>query len=78
MGEKKTTPVTIDGNSYVFEDMTQEQQYLFENCIDLDRKIGSAAFNLEQLKVGKDAFLSKLKASLVETPVEQAEVEVVQ
>ena len=70
MGEKKTTPVTIDGNQYIYEDMTQEQQYLFDNCIDLDRKIGSAAFNLEQLKVGKTAFLDKLKASL-ETPKEQ-------
>jgi hypothetical protein len=75
MGEKKTTPITIDGKEYVFEDMTQEQQYLFENCIDLDRKIGSAAFNLEQLKVGKDAFLAKLKASL-EAPKE-AEAQVI-
>jgi hypothetical protein len=28
MAEKKTTPVTIDGKEYVFEDMTQEQQTL--------------------------------------------------
>jgi hypothetical protein len=81
MAEKKTTPIVINGNNYVYEDMTPEQQYLFDNCVDLDRKIGSAAFNLEQLKVGKDAFLGKLTASLgaiVAQPVEKAEVEVVQ
>ena len=77
MAEKKTTPITIDGKEYVFEDMTQEQQYFFENCIDLDRKISSAAFNLEQLKVGKDAFLGKLKASL-EAPKEVEAVEIVE
>jgi hypothetical protein len=77
MAEKKTTPITIDGKEYVFEDMTQEQQYLFENCIDLDRKIGSAAFNLEQLKVGKEAFLVRLKTSL-EAPKEAEAVEVVE
>jgi hypothetical protein len=77
MAEKKTTPITIDGKEYVFEDMTQEQQYLFENCIDLDRKIGSAAFNIEQLKVGKEAFLARLKTSL-EAPKEAEAVEVVE
>ena len=64
MAEKKTTPITINGNNYVYEDMTQEQQYLFENCVDLDRKIASTQFNLSQLQVGKDAFLGKLTASL--------------
>ena len=64
MAEKKTTPITINGNNYVYEDMTQEQQYLFENCVDLERKIASTQFNLSQLQVGKDAFLGKLTASL--------------
>ena len=81
MAEKKTTPIVINGNNYVYEDMTPEQQYLFENCVDLDRKIASTQFNLSQLQVGKDAFLGKLTASLgaIETqPVEKAEVEVVE
>jgi hypothetical protein len=30
----------------------------------LDRKISSAAFNLDQLQVGKQAFIERLKASL--------------
>ena len=69
MAEKKTTPITINGNNYVYEDMTPEQQYLFENCVDLDRKIASTQFNLSQLQVGKDAFLGKLTASLGANPL---------
>jgi len=39
---------------------------------DLDRKIRSAQFNLDQLQVGRDAFMNMLKQSL-ETPEEEAE-----
>jgi hypothetical protein len=69
MGEKKTTPITIDNVEYVYEDLAQEQQMLFNHCIDLDRKISSAQFNLDQLNVGKNAFMEMLKKSL-ETPKE--------
>jgi hypothetical protein len=64
MGQDKKTPITIDDVEYIFEDMTQEQQVLFNHCIDLDRKISSAAFNLDQLNVGKQAFIERLKAAL--------------
>ena len=67
MGQDKKTPVTIEGVEYQFEDLTQEQQVLFNHCIDLDRKISSAAFNLDQLNVGKQAFFNFLKESLTKT-----------
>ena len=67
MGNEKKTPVTIEGVEYQFEDLTQEQQVLFNHCIDLDRKINSAQFNLDQLMVGKEAFINRLKASLTPT-----------
>ena len=68
MAEKKTTPVTIDGKEYVFEDMTQEQQTLVNHIADLDRKITSTQFNLDQLKVGQQAFIQLLKESLEKQP----------
>jgi hypothetical protein len=77
MGEKKTTPITIDDVEYVFEDMTPEQQLLVNHVADLDRKIGSTQFNLDQLSVGKQAFVQLLKEKLA-APVEKAEVEVLQ
>jgi len=77
MGQDKKTPITIDDKQYVFEDMTQDQQTMVNHIADLDRKLDSARFNLDQLAVGKQAFVNMLKTSL-ETPVEKAEVEVVQ
>ena len=72
MGQDKKTPITIDNVEYVFEDMTQEQQAMFNHCMDLDRKISSAQFNLDQLLVGKQAFIKMLKDSLA-TPAEQVQ-----
>ena len=68
MTTKKTTPVTIDGKEYVFEDMTHEQQTLVNHVADLDRKIGSTQFILDQLKVVQQAFIQLLKESLEKQP----------
>ena len=72
MGEKKTTPITINDKEYIFEDMTEKQQAMVSHCDDLDRKIRSTQFNLDQLSVGKDAFISMLVTGLEQ--VEVAEV----
>ena len=64
MGEKKANPISIDGIDYDYNDLTEEQQALFNHCVDLDRKIGNTQFNLDQLMVGKEAFITRLKASL--------------
>ncbi len=68
MGEKKITPVTIDGKEYVFEDMTEKQQMLVNHVADLDRKIKSTEFNLDQLRVGQQAFINFLKEELEVKP----------
>ena len=64
MGQDKKTPITIDEVQYHYEDLSSEQQALFNHCVDLDRKIASAQFNLDQLQVGKQAFIERLKKSL--------------
>ena len=58
------TPVMIDGIEYKFEDMTQEQQALVNHVADLDRKLNSAKFSIDQLQVGRDAFFKLLKDNL--------------
>jgi hypothetical protein len=60
----KKTSITIDDVEYFYEDMTQEQQVLVNHLADLDRKIGSSQFNLDQLNVGKNAFINLLKDTL--------------
>lgn len=64
MAEKKLTPIVIDDVEYMFEEMTQEQQTMVNHIADLDRKVNTAQFNLNQLIVGKDAFIKMLKESL--------------
>ena len=64
MATKQKTPITIDGVEYSYEDLTSEQQAMFNHCVDLDRKIASSQFNLDQLQVGKGAFIEMLKKSL--------------
>ena len=68
MGEKKTTPISIDGVEHILEEMTQEQQLMVSHISDLDRKIASSQFNLDQLNVGKNAFVQMLKQSLEAKP----------
>jgi hypothetical protein len=64
MGQDKKNPVSIDGVEYMFEDMADNQKQMVNHLIDLDRKISSSQFNLDQLNVGKQAFLTMLKESL--------------
>lgn len=73
MGNKEKTPVNIDGVEYKFEDMSNEQQTLINHLLDLDRKISSSQFNLDQLTVGKQAFMSMLKDSLARNGVTDIE-----
>jgi hypothetical protein len=64
MGNKEKTPITLDDVEYFYEDMNPQQQGIVNHIEDLNRKIGSMAFNLDQLNVGKAAFVKMLKESL--------------
>jgi hypothetical protein len=67
MGKNEKTPVTIDGVEHQFEDLTREQQMLVNHVADLDRKLDSAKFNVDQLQVGRNAFFELLKQALAKT-----------
>ena len=64
MENKKPQIVTIDGTEFDANDFNEQEVVYLNHCIDLDRKIGSTQFQLQQLMVGKDAFLGMLKAEL--------------
>ena len=51
-------------SEYNVEDFTDEQKVLINHVMDLDRKIGSTKFNLDQLNVGRGAFMNALKDTL--------------
>jgi len=64
MAKKEKTAITIDDKEYFYEDLTQEQQTIVNHISDLQRKIQSSEFNLQQLSFGKDAFVEVLKKAL--------------
>lgn len=65
MAEKKEkNTIVIDDVEHNFEDLTSEQQVIVNHIADLQRKIQSSEFNLQQLVFGKDAFISVLKSSI--------------
>ena len=65
--KEKPQTVTIDDTEYKVDDLSQEQVVLVNHVADLDRKISSSKFNLDQLNVGRGAFMNMLTGSL-ETP----------
>ena len=64
MAEKKTNTITINDKSYTEDQLTDAQKVFVNHVADLDRKIRSAQFNMDQLNVGKQAFMQLLTASL--------------
>jgi hypothetical protein len=68
MAEKQT--IVINDIEYTEDQLTDQQKVIINHIADLDRKIRSTQFNLDQLTVGKDAFVNRLTASLAETETE--------
>ncbi len=71
MAEKKTNTITINDKSYTEDDLNDAQKIMVNHVADLDRKIGSANFNIDQLKMGRMAFMNALTSSLNTEPEEQ-------
>jgi hypothetical protein len=73
----KKPAIVIDEVEYLIDDMTNEQQMMVNHIDDLSRKMASSQFNLDQLNVGKQAFVNMLKQSLV-APIEKVPEDTVQ
>ena len=73
--EKSPQIVTIDGVEHDANTFTENQILLLNHTIDLDRKIGSTQFQLQQLQVGKDSFLKLLKDALAADTAQVQDVE---
>ena len=62
--QKEKTAITVNNEEFFIEDMTDEQKAMINHIQDLDRKIVTSQFNLEQLNFGKNAFVNALSQSL--------------
>lgn len=63
MAENKKT-IVIDEKEYTEDQLTDQQKMMVNHIADLDRKIGTTQFNLDQLNVGRAAFMQHLNSSL--------------
>jgi hypothetical protein len=61
---KAPAVMTVDGVDYKHEDLNDEQKIIYAHISDLQRKANTTRFNLDQLKVGQEAFGKMLVASL--------------
>jgi hypothetical protein len=64
MAKDTKNAVVINDVEYQIDDLTQEQQTLVAHVSDLDRKLSSTRFALDQLQIGRNAFMSMLNESL--------------
>ena len=62
--EKKT--ITVDGVEHNFGDLNDQQKAMVNHISDLDRKLANAHFNVDQLTVGREAFVNMLSKSFKE------------
>ena len=60
----KENVITINDVEYNVEDFSDQQKVMLNHIQDLDRKLSNAQFNLDQLSVGRQAFVDMLSSSL--------------
>tara|TARA_R100001440_G_scaffold71836_1_gene95135 strand:- start:78 stop:296 length:219 start_codon:yes stop_codon:yes gene_type:complete len=64
MAKKEKQKLNLFDKEYDIDDLTDEQKTMVNHIADLENKIGSMAFNVDQLTVGKEAFIARLQESL--------------
>jgi len=64
MGKNKKNLITINEKEYNVDEFTQEQMVALNHINDLGRKLDNARFNVDQLNVGREAFVNMLASSL--------------
>jgi hypothetical protein len=58
--------ITLFDKEYKESELSEEQKVMINHVADLERKIQSSEFNLQQLRFGKQAFLDALQVSVSE------------
>jgi hypothetical protein len=76
MGKNEKTPITVNDKEYFVEDMNDAQKEFLNHVQDLDRKLGNAQFNINQLHMGRQKAV-ELLADALENPQEVEDAEVV-
>ena len=71
--QKEEPMVNIDGTEHKIGDLTEEQTMLVNHVADLENKLRSARFNVDQLSGGHSYFMKRLTESLKDNGAESAD-----
>jgi hypothetical protein len=74
MAKNEKKPITVNNVEYNLDDLTPRQSTLLNHVNDLDRKLGNAQFNLDQLHMGRQKAFELLAADLEAEPEEAEEI----
>ena len=66
MAKNENKTITVNDVEHNVEDLTEQQVAMVNHIADLDKKLGSLRFNIDQLNVGREAFVNMLTQSLDE------------
>ena len=66
MAKNENKTITVNDVEHNVEDLTEQQIAMVSHIADLDKKLGNLRFNMDQLNVGREAFVNMLSQSLDE------------
>jgi len=76
MAKKEKEPtLVLDDKEYNINDLQDDQKLMVAHINDLNRKVDSTRFNLQQMEIGRQGFVNSLKVSLDQPEVGESEAE---
>jgi len=71
MAKNENKTITVNDVEYNIEDLTEQQVAMVNHLTDLNKKLSNLRFNMDQLNVGREAFVNMLSKSLAEPPEDE-------
>ena len=62
--ENKQPVLQLNDKEYNIDELAEDQKLMVAHIADLNRKIESVTFNLQQLQFGSQSFINSLQAEL--------------
>ena len=72
--QKEQPVLTLDGEEYFIEDLTEEQLRIKDHIADVTNKLNTNIFIGEQLQISRDAFVNMFRNSLQKDEQEEPKV----
>lgn len=69
MGDKKATPISVNGKDYILEELSEEQQTMVQHIQVSEQRLNQAKFDADNANVTRESFINMLTQQL-ENPVE--------